>query len=205
MHRTEQVQMLSMAQPNPYASPATVEQPPEAQSVTRIHARHVRAANAGAERGLRQLVLCLGGGYLLMASVSYTAWFAGMGPTSQLTYYLALGTVYTLALAATSIIGFGARRLAAWSRRPLAVLCGLGLLLFPLGTLLSLPILWILYVRRPPRLLTPAYEQIVRDSGDPPGGRTSLVTWFGLFLFVVLVVSMIVIGLLPPEYRRPPQ
>jgi len=194
-----------MIEPNPYAAPITVEPVPEAQSVTRIQARQIRAANAGAERGLRQLVLCLGGGYLLMAGVSYTAAFVGMGATFQHPYYLAMGTVYTLALAATLIIGFGARRLAAWSRRPLTVLCGLGLLLFPLGTILSLPILWILYVGRPPRLLTPEFEQIVRDSADPPGGRTSVVTWIGVALFVILVVSMIVVGMLPPEYRQPPR
>jgi len=194
-----------MAQSNPYASPATVEQPPEAQSVSRIRARQIRAANSGAERSLRQLVLCLGGGYLLLAGVSYTTLFAGIGPNSQQPFYLALGVTSTLALVSTLIIGFGARRLAAWSRRPLTVLCGLGLFLFPLGTILSLPILWILYVRRPPRLLTPEYEQIVRESGDPPGGRTSMTTWIGLVLFVVLIVSMFVISMLPPEFRRPPR
>ncbi|MCE9555054.1 MAG: hypothetical protein K8T91_17010 [Planctomycetes bacterium] len=194
-----------MVEPNPYASPASVEQPPEAQSVTRIRARQLRAANAGAERNLRQLILCLGGGYLVMAVVSYSASFSLLGPTPPHRYYLAMAIVYTLAMTATLVIGFGARRLAAWARKPLTVHCGLGLFLFPIGTMFSLPILWILYMRPKPRLLTPEYEQIVRDSGEPPGGRTSLTTWIGFALIIVLIVSLIAISLLPPEYRRPPQ
>lgn len=195
-----------MAQTNPFASPASVEHPPEAESVAKIQAVQIRLANAGAERGLRQWMICLCGGYLLMGGFSLMMWTDKSVPASQQQTSLIMAFVHLTALIIAIAIGMGVWRLKAWARLPLTLLCVVSLLLlFPIGLVVSPPLLWILYARRGVRLLTPEYQLIVRDSGEPPGGRTSGMTWVGVVLLLILIISEIVIRLLPPEFRRPPQ
>lgn len=190
---------------NPYASPAAVVQPPEAESVAVLEARRFRRANAGAERGLRQYTLCLCGVFLLAAGTLFMFWYTEQGAPWQQWMMLAVGSVFAVATVTGLTVNVGVRRLAAWARTPLTILCAMGLALFPIGTFVSLPILWLLYQRRGVRLLTPEYERIVRDSGEPGAGRTLAVTWIGVVLLVILIVSLIFISMLPPEFRRPPQ
>lgn len=84
--------------------------------------------------------------------------------------------------------GFGLRKLKRGARIPAVIICAIGLLGFPFGTLISAYFLYILCNRKAGRILTPAYQEIIAQTPHVKQ-KTSI------FLWVLLAVLLGLIGL----------
>jgi hypothetical protein len=87
------------------------------------------------------------------------------------------------------VIYVGVRRMASWARIPLIVLSCAALAAIPIGTVLGICILAILFSDRVPPLLTRRYEEVVARA-PVAHPRTSRLTWLVLLLIVLLLIPM---------------
>jgi hypothetical protein len=90
--------------------------------------------------------------------------------------------------------GTGLRKLKEWARKPTAILSGLGLIGFPIGTAINAYVLYLVFSRKGTMVFTPEYRQVIFSTPDIKY-RTSIVVWVFLGL-LVLVLALIVLGVL---------
>jgi len=189
---------------NAYASPADQNGDANA-TIAMAHlspeeAQRVRSERLKTEAALKQDSLALTGVYLLLTAVGVAFLFAPM--SDQETIIDATFTaVMTVATAVSIVVNWGVRRLAAWTRIPLTVLCVLALPIYGVGRPFALDILRLIRRGQPPRLLSREYECVVRQTTHLTE-RTSMLTWIALFLIFLIVAFVIMIAQLPPEVRH---
>ena len=121
---------------------------------------------------------------LIVSIVSITALVADSSPSGFPS--LAAGVVF-LGLSVILICGgIGLRRLKPWARVLAGILSSLGLLGFPLGTLINGYILYLLFSTKGRMVFSPDYQRIIRETPHIKY-RTSIIIWFllGLVLFIV--------------------
>lgn len=187
---------------NPYAPPSNPYAPPSARLVadgTPDDAEAIRRELLQHEARLRSigLLYLLGGGfYLLIAAFGVVGLLTSLvdGDTADLGFGLigvaALGTFG----AGFVWIGLGLRRLHEKVRLATTILAVLGLLGFPLGTLISAYILWALHGDKGKRVMTPEYRAVVVATPHIRY-RTSWLVWLVLALLVlggvVAIVSLL--------------
>jgi hypothetical protein len=95
------------------------------------------------------------------------------------------------------VFGRGLRTLRPWVRIPVGIFAGIGLLGFPLGTLISAYILYLLFSRKGAMVFSPGYQEIIRQTPHIRY-RTSKLAMGCLLLFLGLVVLAIVAAVLGP-------
>ena len=90
-------------------------------------------------------------------------------------------------------MGRGIRRLRPWAGNIVKVVACLGLLGFPLGTLINGYILYLLLSKQGKRIFAPDYADIVAAT---PGVkyRTSAFTWAVLAVLLLLFAGLVVLG-----------
>lgn len=88
------------------------------------------------------------------------------------------------------IVGWGLRALRSRARTPAIVLAAIGLLGFPIGTLINAYILWLVVSRKGRMVLSSEYASIV-EATPHIKYRTSMVVWISLGAIVPLVVVLI--------------
>jgi hypothetical protein len=91
--------------------------------------------------------------------------------------------------------GIGLRRLKPWARIPSGILSGLGLLGFPLGTLINGYILYLLFSRKGATVFSDEYKRVIEETPQIKY-RTSIVVWIFLAIILALVGLAIVVPLL---------
>lgn len=89
-------------------------------------------------------------------------------------------------------VGLGLRRLRTWARIPAGILSGIGLLSFPLGTIINLYVLYLLFSRKGKMVFSPQYRRIIEETPHIQY-KTSVVVWIFLALLLVLM-GLAVIG-----------
>jgi hypothetical protein len=96
-----------------------------------------------------------------------------------------------LAVSALSIVylgsGWGLRALRPWARVPAVVLAAIGLLGFPIGTLINAYILWLLLSRKGRTVLSAEYAAVVKVTPHIKY-RTSIVVWAALGMLGLLLL-----------------
>jgi hypothetical protein len=75
----------------------------------------------------------------------------------------------------------------AWARIPSAILSGLGLISFPLGTLINGYILYLLFSKKDSTIFSDDYKQVIQETPHNKY-QTSLLVWIFLGLLALLVV-----------------
>lgn len=94
------------------------------------------------------------------------------------------------------VTAFGLWKLKPWARITATVLSVIGLLGFPLGTLISGYFLYLLQSEKGSVVFNPAYQDIIRQTPHVKY-RTSIVVWILLgilVLFLVFIIGMAVLG-----------
>ena len=110
--------------------------------------------------------------------------------TSRLRFLIL--TAFLLGLAVLyAVLARGIRRLKPWSRTPATVLACIGLLGFPLGTLINGYILYLLHSERGKTIFSPEYQQVVLQTPEVRY-KTPLVLW----ILLILVISLFLIGMI---------
>ena len=107
---------------------------------------------------------------------------------------LAIGVMLAFLSASSVVVGWGMRMLWAWARTPAIVLAAIGLLGFPIGTLINAYILWLLASRKGRMVLSTEYAAIV-EATPHVRYRTPIVLWIALGLIVLSLVAAIVMAL----------
>ncbi|HWH68961.1 MAG TPA: DUF4339 domain-containing protein [Candidatus Sulfotelmatobacter sp.] len=121
----------------------------------------------------------LGATILLLASV-------GMFVPSGKAEAPWMGVLF-LGLSAVQIwAGLGLRRLQPWARIPSGILSGVGLLGFPLGTLINGYILYLLFSKKGATVFSEGYKQVIAETPHIKY-RTSIVIWILLGLVLLLI------------------
>jgi hypothetical protein len=83
----------------------------------------------------------------------------------------------------------GLRRQKQWVRMPVAVISGIGLLGFPLGTAINGYIMWLVLSKKGTYVLSPEYEAIVAATPHIKP-KTSILVWIFLILLIPLVLAI---------------
>ena len=89
-------------------------------------------------------------------------------------------------------VGRGLRRLRRWVRIPVGVLSGLGLLGFPIGTLINGYILYLVFCKKGEMVFSGDYREVI-DKTPHIRYRTSVLVWVVLGLILLLVVAAVII------------
>ncbi len=89
------------------------------------------------------------------------------------------------------MVGRGLKQLKSWTKIPAGILSALGLLGFPVGTLLNGYILYLLFSRKGAMVFSPEYQQVIAQTPDMKY-RTSKFVWaFLILLFLLPVLSIV--------------
>ena len=169
---------------NPYATPKAVVADDgagsEAEAVRKEHITHEASVKAvGILFILGGLLTLIGAGVGLLAPGAT----AGEDSAVLVAAGLAIGALSIAYLAC----GWGLRTLKPWARMPAAVLAVIGLLGFPIGTLINAYILWLLLSRKGRMVLSADYAAVV-EATPHIKYRTSIVVWVVLGLLGVLLL-----------------
>jgi len=163
---------------NPYAAPAApvddVPANPEAEAIRRAHIGHEASIKAvGFLYYLGGVALTVGGVPLLGAS---------RGPSGA-----AIALLLIVAGVGQLFAGWGVRALRPWGRIVGCVLSAIGLIGFPVGTLICAYILYLLLSKKGRTIFTPGYQDVIAATPHVKY-RTSIVVWIVLALIVGLML-----------------
>lgn len=176
---------------------ATTSQPPLLSTATSPlgDADAVRNAHLKHEASIQSVgfLYYLGGGALLSASIALL--IGGISTTGD-SAESGVGVIVVIC-----VLGFlgciqlwtahGLRRLKPSARIPATLLSCLGLLGFPVGTLINGYILYLLHSKQGRTVMTAEYAQVIAQTPHIKY-KTSIILW----LFLGLVVALLVLGLI---------
>ena len=174
---------------NPYAPPkahvddvAAIDS--DAEAVRREHIRRETSIRSiGALYYLCGVLVAVCGVLILVAYLAVDRKPVSLG-----------GGVALLVIAALQFaLGGGIRRLRPWARNIIAALACIGLLGFPLGTLINVYILYLLFSKQGKRIFEPDYADIVAAT-PAVKYRTSTVTWVALAVLLLIFVGLAILG-----------
>lgn len=175
---------------NPYAPPkAQVEDVvPVSDEAEAIRLEHIQR-----EASIRSIGILyyLGGGLLFLGVVAFLFGFSGQRLNSS-SFPVALFEVIFLAIGVGSIaIGRGLRSFRPWARIVAIVLAILGLIRPPVGTLINVYILYLLFSEKGRRIFASDYPDIVAAT-PAIKAKTSILTWvlLGILLLLILAVTV---------------
>lgn len=175
---------------NPYAPPAArVDDPGGANS----EAEAIRREHIGHEASVKSVgILYYLAGVLLMLA-GFFSLFAPPKPDDG-PPVLVMAAVFFVLGVGQLLAGWGVRQLRPWARILGIVLSLLGLLGFPIGTLINAYILYLFLAKKGRRIFAADYEAIV-EATPHVKYRTSIVVW----IFLALIVVLIVLAFLLPQ------
>jgi hypothetical protein len=138
----------------------------------------------------------LGGAALvLVALASVVTVVAGKGKPETMAIAIVLGI-----LAAAQIwVGSGLRRLRSWARIPTAILSGIGLLGFPLGTIINGYILYLVLSQKGATVFSSDYQAVMQQTPHIKY-RTSPVVWIVLAVVLLLIIGGITAAVLSSKH-----
>lgn len=138
------------------------------------------------------LLYYLGGACLGLVGIVGLA--SGLGGTGGGEVLVAVGlSAFFLILGFGQIwVGAGLRRLKRWARVPTGILSGLGLLGFPLGTIINGYILYLVFSKKGAMVFSDEYRAVIEQTPHIKY-RTSVLIWI-LVGLVLLLVGLALLG-----------
>lgn len=153
----------------------------------RVDAEAVRRAHLKHEASIESVGVL----YYLGGALSALAAVLASVPASAREASAALGLVLAALAAAYLVVGWGVRRLKPWSRIGASVIAVPGLLGFPIGTLISAYILYLMLSKKGRTVYSPAYQAVIAATPQIRY-RSTVLIW----IFIVLILlTIIAIGL----------
>ncbi len=124
--------------------------------------RHQHLKHEASVRSIGFLYYFGGAAFLLMGAmrgVLATRWAGGVGAADVVTMVILLGLGAGQIVTAT-----GLRRLRPWARIPTAIISGVGLLAFPIGTLINAYILYLVFSRKGRMVFSEEYRAVMEQT-----------------------------------------
>jgi len=83
-------------------------------------------------------------------------------------------------------VGRGLRTLKSWARIPTGILSGIGLLGFPIGTIINGYILYLVFCKKGSTVFSPEYQQVIAATPNIKY-KTPIIIWIllGLLIFIL--------------------
>jgi hypothetical protein len=175
---------------NPYATPRAVVADEgvgsQAEAVREEHIEHEASVKSAG------VLFILGGLFSLVAASGMIVSSAAVAEDRP--GFLVLSVMVALLAVTYIAMGWGLRMLRTWARRPAVGLAVIGLLGFPIGTLINAYILWLLLAAKGRRVLAADYAAIVKATPHVRY-RAPLWIWIVLGAIVLAIVFVVVAGL----------
>lgn len=167
---------------NPYAAPQVDVMP------TATADEHVRQLHINTEATIKSIgtLYYLGAFVGVLVSVASLATMTRHGPALETGVALFLGAFG----AVQGVLAYGLRRLLPWTRIPVIVLSCLGLLAFPIGTIISIYFIATLAGKKGQLVMTPEYRRIIAATPHIKR-KTSIFVWVLLVLLIVVLIGVI--------------
>jgi len=172
---------------NPYQAPVSFDDPlntasqgGDAESIRRAHIKH------------EAQVKSIGSLYWIGAIFTVIGLFA-MPLNGRNAEDFAILSLFVCLVLLQIVIGTGLRRLKPWSRIAGIVLSGIGLLAFPVGTVINLIIILILASKKSGIIFSQDYRGVIAATPHVRY-RTSKVVWLILGFFVFFVLAIAAVG-----------
>lgn len=178
--------LRALMEPNPYLPPAAASAPAE---VSQSSDELIRRQCINRESTIRTLgaLYILGGILGLIGSASL---LASSSPASDGASQATLGALY-LGISVVGLVGgLGLRRLKPWARILGTVQACLGLLAFPVGTLINALILSAFWTNPSKTIFSEDYKRIIAATPQVKV-KTSKVTVVILVVLLVVIISII--------------
>jgi hypothetical protein len=174
---------------NPYAAPtAKVEDVganPEAEAIRRAHISHEASIRAVG------FLYYLGAAGMLFSGISFL-----LATSSEADS--ALTAVLLIAFGAgMAFVGHGVRALRRWARIVGSVLAAIGLLGFPVGTIINVYILYLYLSKKGRTVFSPEYQDVIAATPHVKY-RISIIVW----IFLAVVLGLLLVGVLGPMFWK---
>jgi hypothetical protein len=156
-------------------------------------AQRVRRAHLSREASVQSVgtLYCVGGVALMaLPLIGFFNSAHRLGP-AQIAVSVALACIGILQF----WTGTGLRKLKEWARKPTAVLSGLGLINFPIGTLINAYVLYLVFSQKGTTVFSPEYRNVISSTPDIKY-RTSVIVWILLGVLVLLLMLIVLAAVL---------
>jgi hypothetical protein len=174
---------------NPYAPPrARVDDVARANS----EAEEIRQEHIKHEASVRSIGILyyLSGGLLCVLAVVMGAGLSAAKTGAPVAVLLGLGAVYLVIGVLMLFVARGVRKLMPWARITTIVLASIGLLGFPLGTVINVYILYLMLAKKGKRIFEDDYKDII-EATPHVKYRTSIIVWIVLGILLLAVIGLI--------------
>ena len=167
---------------NPYTAPST------ASPILETEAGTIRKAHIQHEASVKSVgyLYYLGGLFLMFAAIPGLIVSSGEGVPTNI-----VGSLFMILFAILQFwVGRSIHKLKSWSRIPTGILSGIGLLAFPVGTLINAYILYLIFGKKGLMIFSSGYQEIVAETPDIKY-KTSKAVWIVLLVVVLLIAGII--------------
>lgn len=183
---------------NPYQAPQTFEAPPDHPSDAEvIRKEHLNTEASIKSLGFLHYLISLG---IIRLSISFLSQYEGKshyGGVAEVAGALAeplIGAVLLGFAIFQFFTGSAIRKLKPWGRIAAIILSGIGLLAFPVGTLINAYILYVLIARKGKMVFSARYKEIIAATPHVKY-RTSKTVWVVLGVLIVILTIIIAYGM----------
>jgi hypothetical protein len=143
------------------------------------------------------LLYFLGGGALALLGILATFGVFSSGRAASAGFGAILVVVFFGMGALQIWVGWGIRQLKPWARIASGVLSGIGLLGFPLGTLINAYILYLLFSKKGTTIFSPDYQRVIAETPHIKY-KTSIIVW----ILVAIVIFGCGLAMILPAITR---
>ncbi len=172
--------------------PAAVQRMQEGLAPDVGGAEAIRNAHLKHEASIKSvgILYYLGGTFLILAGLGgvVVAFAPGSGQSGV---GILVSLLFLLLAVCQFIVGRGLRQLRPWARTPTAILSGIGLLGFPLGTLINGYIMYLVLSDKGRKIMSEDYARVVEQTPHIKY-KTSIVVWIFLGLLLLLIVVALI-------------
>lgn len=173
---------------NPYAAPTAPYVEGDGKGGT---AEGVRRAHISHEASVKSIGLLYLLGAVLVIFMSVMLLGAALSAAAPNTGDPAFAVFLLVLGLGQGAVGIGLRRLKKWTRIPVGLLSGIGLLAVPLGTLINGYILYLVFSAKGRTVFSDEYKTIIQQTPHVQY-KTSIVVW----IFLALLVGVIGLAIL---------
>ena len=189
---------------NPYAAPLAESESLEGSDISLAGAEEIRRRHLKHEASVRSIgtLYYISAAFWGVATIFVAVFHVGvltlvalraeaagrppMDPIGLLLMFVGLALYCVLAVV-SYFLGRGLRRLNPRMRMPVGILSAIGLLAFPLGTMINGYILYLLFCEKGKIVFSPEYQEVRRQTPHMRY-KTSKVVWILLALLLVLLL-----------------
>ncbi|WP_193211530.1 hypothetical protein [Luteolibacter marinus] len=175
---------------NPYQVPAVEEVvapvASDAEAVRQAHIKHEASVKSIGTLFFLGVIVMVVGFISLAARASSEDVSRGIGGLEAVIILIVLGL-----LVAQVFVGWGLRRLKPWSRIAATVFSVIGLIQFPVGTLIGIYCLVIFYSKKGAMVFSPAYQEIIAQTPHVKYRSSRLMK---VMLVIAILLALLVFG-----------